>query len=184
LSSPDPTTGWGKAGAGAAAAAAAGGGSALPPVTTAGPVPQTPAPVGTRRGSLVLHLGADDNDTSGETATSHVHVEPMEGRMIIFDARTILHEVLPHDRPADRLALTVWVGGRHTTVGPFGMVKTSQLRRLRACFRAALGKLGLGSGGGGGGGGGAGGGGAGGGGKASSWPASVANIDWKQIDFV
>jgi hypothetical protein len=29
-----------------------------------------------------------------------------------------------------------------------------------------------------------GGGGAGGGGKASSLPASVANIDWKQIDFV
>ena len=134
LSSPDPETGWGT---GTIGGGGGGGTAAAPLMTIAGPASQDPAPAGDRRGSLVLHLGADDNDTTGETATRLVHVriqpipttldchrdlhrheisesrwlwfqvEPIAGRMIIFDARTVLHEVLPHDRPADRLALTV-----------------------------------------------------------------------------
>ena len=33
---------------------------------------------------------------------------------MLFDARKLLHEVEPHTDPhADRLALTLWVGGPH-----------------------------------------------------------------------
>ena len=164
MSSPDPKTGWG----GSAQVYDASGS----PITTPGPAPQTPAPAGDRRGSLVLHLGADDDDTTGETATRLVHVEPIAGRMIIFDARTVLHEVLPHDRPADRLALTVWVGGQHSSVA-YGLLPTAGLRRVRGYVRSAMPAFG-------------------GGenstkaeeGKSSTLQGSIENIDWKSIDFV
>lgn len=63
-------------------------------------------------GALVLYLGAADDDESGATATRVVRVAPVGGRLVLFDARSILHAVEPHRRAdEDRLALTVWFGG-------------------------------------------------------------------------
>ena len=35
------------------------------------------------------------------------------GRLVLFDSRTVLHEVRPHGRRDDRFALTLWLGGEH-----------------------------------------------------------------------
>ena len=50
-----------------------------------------------RGGSLVLYVGADEADTSGATATSVVEILPIGGRLVLFDSRSILHEVMPHE---------------------------------------------------------------------------------------
>ena len=71
-----------------------------------------------RGGSLVLYLDADDSDTSGATATSVVEILPIGGRLVIFDSRSVLHEVMPHEHQGvERLAMTVWIGGAHTARG-------------------------------------------------------------------
>ena len=65
-----------------------------------------------RPGALVLYVGAEMDDTSGETATSVVEILPVGGRLVLFDSRAILHEVRPNTRPdLERLAVTVWIGG-------------------------------------------------------------------------
>lgn len=65
-------------------------------------------------GALVLYLGADAADASGVTARQVVEVLPVGGRLVLFDARTVLHEVRPNTRPElERLAMTVWLGGAH-----------------------------------------------------------------------
>ena len=52
-----------------------------------------------------------------EEGTS-VDVEPLGGRLVIFDSRRVLHEVRPHTRlDVDRLAMTVWIGGAHSASG-------------------------------------------------------------------
>ena len=71
-----------------------------------------------RGGSLVLFLGADATDMSGETATSVVEILPVGGRLVIFDSRSVLHEVRPHTRrDVERLAMTCWIGGAHSCGG-------------------------------------------------------------------
>ena len=71
-----------------------------------------------RGGSLVLYVGADEADTSGATATSVVEILPIGGRLVLFDSRSILHEVMPHEHQGvERLAMTVWIGGAHTVRG-------------------------------------------------------------------
>lgn len=42
-----------------------------------------------------------------------MNIEPIGGRMVIFDSRTVLHEVMPSYQR--RIALTCWVGGKHST---------------------------------------------------------------------
>lgn len=76
-------------------------------------------PDGAGAGSpLVLFVGADADDFVGTTATSVVEIEPRGGRLVLFDSRTLLHEVRPHARAdADRLALTCWIGGAHEHAG-------------------------------------------------------------------
>ena len=63
-------------------------------------------------GELTLHLGTDDADKTGHTASSRVPILPVGGRLVLFDSRRLLHEVRPHTAPTDRLALTCWIGGR------------------------------------------------------------------------
>ena len=46
-----------------------------------------------------------------------VEVEPVGGTLVLFDARTLLHEVSPHAAAADRIALTLWIGGAHDVWG-------------------------------------------------------------------
>lgn len=81
-------------------------------------------PGGGDNGDLVLFLGACSSDTTGATASRVVRIAPLGGRLVLFDARRVLHEVRPHNRvhvgtgaPVDRLALTVWVGGAHSVAG-------------------------------------------------------------------
>ena len=66
----------------------------------------------------MLYVGADAADTVGHTATHVVEVLPVGGRLVLFDSRTVLHEVRPHtNADVDRLAVTVWIGGPHTFGG-------------------------------------------------------------------
>lgn len=77
-----------------------------------------------RPGSLVLYLGAAPDDTVGSTATRVVEVLPLSGRAVLFDSRTVLHEVCPNTRTdLERLALTVWIGGAHDLSGLVSMMR-------------------------------------------------------------
>jgi hypothetical protein len=67
-----------------------------------------------RPGSLMLYVGAAACDTSGVSARRLVEVRPAGGTLVLFDARRMLHEVVPHGGcAAERVALTVWMGGAH-----------------------------------------------------------------------
>lgn len=84
-------------------------------------------------GALVLHVAATSApfaavplpaataaraSGAGRRETREVAVAPVGGRLVLFDARSILHEVRPHSRRgAERLALTVWIGGAHSGGG-------------------------------------------------------------------
>ncbi|EOD18253.1 hypothetical protein EMIHUDRAFT_96020 [Emiliania huxleyi CCMP1516] len=62
-----------------------------------------------RGGALLLHLGADSADLTGETASSVVEILP----------------VRPHSREdVDRVAMTVWIGGAHSVQGLFRHCRT------------------------------------------------------------
>jgi hypothetical protein len=77
--------------------------------------------VGRDGGALRCHVGAPPpppGDAAGQAATKdaaqarggppwrHVDVALLGGRIVVFDARRLLHEVLPSRRP--RLAITLW----------------------------------------------------------------------------
>lgn len=66
-------------------------------------------------GELVLYAGAAADDDTGATAAGATAVRPVGGRLVLFDARTVLHEVRPHRLPGGegRFALTLWLGGAH-----------------------------------------------------------------------
>jgi hypothetical protein len=65
-------------------------------------------------GSLMLYLDAAPTDSTGVSAHRVVEVRPVGGTLVLFDARRVLHEVLPHGAcDAERLAVTVWMGGAH-----------------------------------------------------------------------
>lgn len=64
------------------------------------------------QGNLRCYLGADAADDTGETASKVLDIAPHGGRLVIFDATTVLHEVLPC--PQQRAAITCWVGGKHS----------------------------------------------------------------------
>lgn len=67
-------------------------------------------------GALVLHLGADARDTTGLGVHTLVEILPVGGRLVLFDSRTVLHEVRPHTRTdVDRVAMTLWLGGPYDT---------------------------------------------------------------------
>ena len=65
----------------------------------------------TVRTALRLYPGAGPDDESGVTATMHVDVLPGRGTLVLFDSRTMLHEVRPTRRP--RHALSAWLERRH-----------------------------------------------------------------------
>ena len=71
-------------------------------------------------GALVLYLGAAPSDETGATAATIVKIQPVGGRLVLFDARSTLHAVQPHTRDTDRLALTCWLGG---AFGWFGFLR-------------------------------------------------------------
>jgi len=88
-------------------------------IEAAGEAPRVVGDVATLRpGALVLYIGAADDDVIGVTATSVVEIMPVGGRVVLFDSRSILHEVRPHTRrDVDRLAMTIWIGGAHDAGG-------------------------------------------------------------------
>jgi hypothetical protein len=63
-------------------------------------------------GELVLHLGAAADDVTGKSASHRLSIAPIGGRLVLFDSRRMLHEVLPHTSASARVALTCWFGGR------------------------------------------------------------------------
>jgi len=65
-------------------------------------------------GELVLYLGATPEDDLGGSAHTRLAVSPVGGRLVVFDAKVMLHEVMPHRSERPRIALTSWVGGRHS----------------------------------------------------------------------
>jgi hypothetical protein len=60
-------------------------------------------------GELELFIGADEDDTVGDTAKEVVRVRPKGGTMVVFDSRRILHTVNP--TKARRRAATIWIEG-------------------------------------------------------------------------
>ena len=63
-------------------------------------------------GELVLYLGAANDDVSGRSSSRRLLITPIGGRLVLFDSRRMLHEVLPHTSASPRVALTCWFGGR------------------------------------------------------------------------
>ena len=61
----------------------------------------------TNGGALRCHIGADDDDGTGETATGVRDVAPHAGRLVLFKSRELLHEVLPSY--GRRLAISLWL---------------------------------------------------------------------------
>jgi 2OG-Fe(II) oxygenase superfamily len=64
-------------------------------------------------GSLRCYMNADNDDFTGSTATDIRDVIPHGGRLVIFDSRRILHEVMPSS--SRRTAITCWIGGDSET---------------------------------------------------------------------
>lgn len=64
-------------------------------------------------GNLKCYMNADMSDVTGGSATEMVLIEPVGGRLVIFDSKKILHEVRPS--VLRRVALTCWVGGSHSS---------------------------------------------------------------------
>jgi Rps23 Pro-64 3,4-dihydroxylase Tpa1-like proline 4-hydroxylase len=58
-------------------------------------------------GALRCHLGADEADGFGETATDVRDVAPHAGRLVLFKSRELLHEVLPSY--GRRIAISLWL---------------------------------------------------------------------------
>jgi hypothetical protein len=63
-------------------------------------------------GNLRCYLEADKDDYTGVTAKRIVNIEPIGGRLVIFDSKRVLHAVLPTSQR--RIALTSWIGGSHS----------------------------------------------------------------------
>ena len=61
-------------------------------------------------GALRLFVGTEAGDELGVTAKSHVDVAPGSGTLVLFNSRTMLHEVRPTRRP--RHALSAWIETR------------------------------------------------------------------------
>eukprot|EP00325_Prymnesiales_sp_UTEX-LB-985_P034561 CAMPEP_0174728910 /NCGR_PEP_ID=MMETSP1094-20130205/52642_1 /TAXON_ID=156173 /ORGANISM="Chrysochromulina brevifilum, Strain UTEX LB 985" /LENGTH=141 /DNA_ID=CAMNT_0015930921 /DNA_START=217 /DNA_END=643 /DNA_ORIENTATION=+ len=57
-------------------------------------------------GELVLYLGATPEDDLGGSAHTRLAVSPVGGRLVVFDAKVMLHEVMPHRSERPRIALT------------------------------------------------------------------------------
>uniref|UniRef100_A0A7S4EUS2 Prolyl 4-hydroxylase alpha subunit Fe(2+) 2OG dioxygenase domain-containing protein n=2 Tax=Chrysotila carterae TaxID=13221 RepID=A0A7S4EUS2_CHRCT len=86
-----------------------------------------------RPGSLILYMGAEWSDDTGETATALVDIQPVGGTLVLFDSRTVLHEVLPHaECAADRVALTIWIGGAYSIRSLLANWRERALRLLQS----------------------------------------------------
>ena len=59
--------------------------------------------------------GCDEDDDAGGSATDVEDVAPVGGRLVVFDSRAILHEVLPATRV--RLAMTAWLLNEEAVLG-------------------------------------------------------------------
>ena len=68
-------------------------------------------------GELLLYLGAEAADDLGTSAKTVLAVAPVGGRLVVFDSAVVLHEVLPHTSERARIAITSWIGGRHSHFG-------------------------------------------------------------------
>ncbi len=64
-------------------------------------------------GNLRCFMNTDTNDYTGETAKSVINIEPIGGRLVIFDSKRVLHAVMPTSQR--RIALTSWIGGSHSS---------------------------------------------------------------------
>jgi hypothetical protein len=65
---------------------------------------------GDNGGQLRVFLRADATDCVGLTASEVVDVTPKAGRLVLFDAKTTLHAVLPVTSPGvSRYALSCWI---------------------------------------------------------------------------
>jgi len=60
-------------------------------------------------GALRCFLGADDTDCEGTTATCVRDIAPVGGTLVVFDAKKVLHQVMPMISDKRRVALTIWI---------------------------------------------------------------------------
>ncbi|CAN0011510.1 unnamed protein product, partial [Heterosigma akashiwo] len=58
-------------------------------------------------GCLRVYVDADPADDDGASSKEIIDIEPVGGRLILFDSRSVLHQVMPSHR--ERLAITVWI---------------------------------------------------------------------------
>lgn len=62
-------------------------------------------------GALRCYMGAKQGDNTGDSSSNITHISPTGGRLVIFDSRQVLHEVVPfQDADRQRIALTSWIG--------------------------------------------------------------------------
>ena len=73
-----------------------------------------------RGGYLRCYPNADASDDVGSSGDA-VDIAPRGGRLVIFDSKRILHEVLPS--PRRRLALTCWCGGPYSPPGEASLLQ-------------------------------------------------------------
>jgi Rps23 Pro-64 3,4-dihydroxylase Tpa1-like proline 4-hydroxylase len=66
-------------------------------------------------GTLRIFTGCADEDNEGTSAESTEEVVPVGGRLVVFDSRMIVHEVLPATRT--RLAMTAWMLNENSVMG-------------------------------------------------------------------
>ena len=60
-------------------------------------------------GCLRTYRGAEATDDVGTTAAEVIDVRPKLGRLVLFNSRQLLHEVVPTHR--QRLAVSIWILG-------------------------------------------------------------------------
>lgn len=69
----------------------------------------------------MLYLDAADEDEVGASCSERVEILPIGGRLVLFDSRRVLHEVLPHSAGSARVAFTCWIGGQWGSSLPSGI---------------------------------------------------------------
>jgi Rps23 Pro-64 3,4-dihydroxylase Tpa1-like proline 4-hydroxylase len=63
-------------------------------------------------GKLRLYVEADKDDVNGTSSDNIIDIEPLGGRLVMFNSRHLLHEV--QESKHRRIALTLWIGSKPT----------------------------------------------------------------------
>lgn len=60
----------------------------------------------------IISLSATNKSQQDQQRWQHMDIAPQGGRLVLFDSKAVLHEVLPSHQGVGRMALTVWISDR------------------------------------------------------------------------